>query len=360
MSWTKTYFNIALLPLAVLSSFPELGGIYMKAMSHKGNQSALDVIRAGFKTLSKENLSELAKTIGMIQDDMVEHVLSGDTVGGYMTAGAQRVNNAFFRAIQMKRWTDFTRTMALTVARDSIQNLGRRATNGDAKAKKELLQYGLTPDQVMNWIQHPDRAPHSSITSALHTWVDHAVIRPSAAMRPAWGSDHRMALVWYLMDFMWGFYETTMKVTGHAMSNNRGLMRLAPMLALGAVMMPLAAAGYELRKLLVNDMPAEALGISSAARQLEGMDYMWEIFQRSGITGPAQKLIEYDKEDERGKLAVLSLLGPIINSGITFLDKGAGDWVSQYAPVMSASPTLRRAYGPSIKHALSFGGGEED
>jgi hypothetical protein len=343
MSWTKTYFNISLLPLATLSSLPELGGIKMKLMEDPRYTKNMGLMRATLEKFKDPELTRLAGVIGVIQKDIVEHALSGDAHNGYMVPGAQKVNNAFFRAVQMKRWADFTRVVAMRLAHNAFQEAARA---GDGTY---LGQYGIKVSDVSGL-----GTANQAYKMALHKWVDEAVLRPGALHRPAWGSDARKQLLWYLMDYMWLFYEVTMQVTGKAMANRRGIARVLPLVALASIMLPLAALGYELRKLITQDMMADLIGSDYKPKELDELAYLWEITQRSGFLGPAQKLVDYDEATNRNKSAVINALGPIAEASVLLLDEGLDEFLIRYSPGMASSSPLRRQYGPAIRDALTF------
>ena len=343
MSWTKTYFNISLLPLATLSSLPELGGIKMKLMEDPRYTKNMGLMRATLEKFKDPELTRLAGVIGVIQKDIVEHALSGDAHNGYMVPGAQKVNNAFFRAVQMKRWADFTRVVAMRLAHNAFQEAARA---GDGTY---LGQYGIKVSDVSGL-----GTANQAYKMALHKWVDEAVLRPGALHRPAWGSDARKQLLWYLMDYMWLFYEVTMQVTGKAMANRRGIARVLPLVALASIMLPLAALGYELRKLITQDMMADLIDSDYEPKELDELAYLWEITQRSGFLGPAQKLVDYDEATNRNKSAVINALGPIAEASVLLLDEGLDEFLIRYSPGMASSSPLRREYGPAIRDALTF------
>ena len=369
MSWTKTYFNMSLLGLCTLSSINDLGGMHMKVLQHKDVLPKFALVKAMLRQASKEgnDMNLYARMLGSVSDNYIESVMAGDEHNGFMVPGAQRVNNAFFRAIGMKWWTDTTRSTALILARDTLSELGTKAARGDAKAAAELSQYGLSANHVLDWIQSETvgnvrtidttgTKTTDLIKAALNTYVDQAVLRPSASSRPVVGSDQRMQLIWYLNDFMYSFYETTMRVTMASMAQEQGLARIIPLIALGAVMLPLAAVGYELRKLIARDLPSELLGLPDNTKDPETVaDYTWEMMQRSGMLGPAQKLVDYEETDARGKLAIISLLGPIVESMVTMLDKGFPYFISHTAPVLGQSRVLRDSWGRSLEKTLDVG-----
>lgn len=145
-----------------------------------------------------------------------------------------------------------------------------------------------------------------------------------------------------------------MQVTGKAMANRRGIARVLPLVALASIMLPLAALGYELRKLITQDMMADLIGSDYKPKELDELAYLWEITQRSGFLGPAQKLVDYDEATNRNKSAVINALGPIAEASVLLLDEGLDEFLIRYSPGMASSSPLRRQYGPAIRDALTF------
>jgi hypothetical protein len=291
-----------------------------------------------------------------VHDDFVDHALANTTAIGYTPAPILKVNDAFFKVIMLKQWTDFTRILATNVAKDDIKWLYGENT---AEANEKLGRLGLERRDVEAWIDAGADSNHLTqqeydyanprIAIALNRWVDQAVIRPSATLRPGrWGSDHRMAFSWYLNDFVWGFYETVMKQAYQGFKDQKGFAKVLPPLMLAATVLPLAALGYELRKLIFGKLPAAALDTRDVTRELHGLDYLAEVFRRSGLMGPLQMYDDYATDRQRGKSAILNLGGVLPEKFLALIDNPERTmWKTN--PITGTSPTLRAYFRSKLE-----------
>ena len=349
-----TGLNTSLLSGASLTSLPDLAGIYIRLGETDGFKRSWKGLQDTMRYLKDPKYAEEAKSYASmlltIYDGMVDHTLASSMEIGYMPTGLKRINDKFFRAIGLKRWTDFTRIAAVQVAKDDIKYLAKQ---NDAKSAEKLARLGLTKELVQDWVGagldqntiDPSRVGEISIEvrTAINRWVDEAIMRPNAQTRPYYGSDHRMALFFYLRGFMWSFYETIWHQTMVNMDDAKGVAKVLPLMVLGATVMPLAAVGYELRKLLFGKLPAEALDLKDTTREYHGLDYLSEVARRSGLYGPLQLIDDASTDMERGNRALANFMGVPFGILVKMLDKPEDVW--KYTPVLNQSSTLKAAIG---------------
>ena len=185
------------------------------------------------------------------------------------------------------------------------------------------------------------------IRQAVNSYVNQAVLRPTPSQRPAWGSDPRWMLFFHLKSFTYSFWETIVRGTyneGKARYGEAGIpAAVAPGLIAVMTLLPLAAAGLFIRDLL---------GYGLEGHPKRGQDgispeYMFELIQRTGLTGPAlQMAIDMEEAESRGKLAAIGIAGPTV-SRIFDLATG-GDLFSlntllKNIPILSQIPQAREA-----------------
>jgi hypothetical protein len=332
-------FNVALLPLATLSSVVELGQIDVRA-GKLGTG-----LRAWLKSMqnTEENakLKTMAHLIGTIRDDLTESVLSQAEATEYTLPGVHKFNETFFRATGLHLWTKTIRTAAFSVAKDALLDYARtnntKALNELRVTKEQIEAWGRDP----NW--HVNVADHPAVVQAMNEWVDQAVLRPNAAMRPAWGSDHRMQLIWYLKDFMWAYWEKVAKRVIAVSREGRNIPAKAlPYLMLGAAMVPLAAVGYELRWLLTQQLASNLTGVPVQSPHKEGWDYFQEVANRSGILGPLALIYDMWQATEHNDVVFAPLLGAPIDTMLDTMTKDWGYVMEHRLPGAAQSSVLRK------------------
>jgi len=101
-------------------------------------------------------------------------------------------------------------------------------------------------------------------------------------------------------------------------------------------------------------LPAGALDIDYTARELTTAEYAWEVFQRAGMLGPMQKLVDFDEASDHNKSVFLNALGPITEATAMVLDEGFDEFLIRYSPGMASSSPLRQEYGPAIRSAFTI------
>ena len=349
-----TGLNTSLLSGASLTSLPDLAGIYIRLGETDGFKRSWKGLQDTMRYLKDPKYAEEAKSYASmlltIYDGMVDHTLASSMEIGYMPTAFKRINDKFFRAIGLKRWTDFTRIAAVQVAKDDIRYLAKQ---NDAKSAEKLARLGLTKKLVQDWVDagldqntiDSSRVGDISIEirTAINRWVDEAIMRPDAQTRPYYGSDHRMAMFFYLRGFMWSFYETIWHQTMVNMGDAKGAAKVLPLIVLGATVMPLAAVGYELRKLLFGKLPAEALDLKDTTRDYHGLDYLSEVARRAGLYGPLQLIDDANTDMERGNRALANFMGVPFGVLVKMLDRPEDVW--KFTPVLNQSSTLKAAIG---------------
>ncbi len=350
-SGVLTGLIVGLLSGATLTSLPDLAGIYIRLGETDGYKRSLKGLKDTLRYLKDPayagEAKEYASLLVAIHSGLVDHTLSTAMEVGYMPKSAKKINDTFFRAILLKKWTDFTRIMAVQIAKDDIKHLYR--TNDT----KKLARLGLKPADVEVWINGGlDRNDLSNedfqktspqIRMAINRWTDQAIMRPDATKRPTVGSDARGQLFFFLRDFMYTFYETVIDQTITNTRDAKGLAKAIPVIALGATVMPLAAAGYELRKLLFGKLPAEAFDIRDTTREYYGWDYLSEIARRSGIYGPLQLVDDANTDRTRGNNVLVNLMGVPFEKAVQFID-------DPYKALIKTTPII--AQSSPLKNAL--------
>jgi hypothetical protein len=347
ISWTQLGLNIAMLPLSVTSSFADLGGIGVMREVYKHPIQALSdmkkVARYFLDGQRREQLQRAAKVMGIVNGHAIDHVLSESMSMDHMNLTPKKINEKFFEFIQMKRWTNFSRILATDFAIDTLRDLVK---NPNDSLRDEL---SLSTADLNTWMNSGGDLSAAealpAIRHAIARWVDMAILRPEAALRPPVGSDRRFALFWHLKEYMYSFYYTTMRRVWEQTKHEEGLSRALPGIALGVFAFTLASAGYELRKLLAEELAPRALGITPNYRRPDfmGEDYMYEMMLRGGLLGPFTVLHDMYSADKHGSLAITGLMGPAFAKLVEAMDDGIAPTLVTTTPLLAQSGTLRAA-----------------
>lgn len=322
-----TYQNMRLLSFVVLSSVVDAGLIDARS------GMLFTSLREAFKLISskqsRQELYEAAEMIGAIRDDITEHVVSDQQSMTYMSHKMKGHNEAFFRLVRMHQWTNLSRVMALSAGKTfMIRHANRPKSKQSQKYLKEL---GVTAQEVLEW--GGDTVNMSdNISSALHQFIDESAIRPGAAIRPDWASDPHWAVFFHLKQFMWGYHEQILRRVWEQTKTNEGLYKAVPIMLLAAATLPLAAAGYELRRWL---------GGAPAYTDKEGGDYFWELIQRSGGLGVMQLYVDADEAEEHGQFAPMAAMGPSVSWLNSFIVKDLDVALARSLPFVAQMPALR-------------------
>ncbi|MCK4823529.1 hypothetical protein KA005_47700, partial [bacterium] len=236
---------------------------------------------------------------------------------------------AFFRMVRMHQWTNLSRVMSLSAGKHFMIKHANRPNS--KQSQKYLKELGVTAQEVLEWGGDTTNIS-DNISSALHQFIDESVIRPSAAIRPDWASDPHWAIFFHLKQFMWGYHEQILRRVWEQTKTNEGLYKAVPIMLLATATLPLAAAGYELRRWL---------GGAPAYTDKEGGDYFWELIQRSGAPGIMQLYIDADEAEEFGQFAPFAVAGPTISQITDYINKDFDVAVARSIPFVAQMPALR-------------------
>jgi hypothetical protein len=340
-AWAVTYENVRLLSMVLLTSIMDPSIILSRggvAATWKGMKDVVTAPRS-----YTENLRAL-EMLGAMRNDLTEHVTNDVLTGMYYGSGPQKINEAFFRLVQMNRFTNLTRVMALTTAKHYLHD-NATAAQGSLAARQKLAALGLEAKHVLAW-EAADRPMGDrnfpEINTALNQFIDDSVLRPTAAIRPGWTSDVRFMIIAHLKSFAFAFYERALRhvwtesirIWGDKQGPAKA-MAIAPALTLAIPALALAALGYELRREIgwFGDQPEWM--------EKDGLDYFSELVQRAGLLGPVQFILDAEESGDRGQLLPLAFLGPTIGQ---LQDIGRGP---EYAfwralPLLGQFPAARK------------------
>lgn len=308
--WTIAIQNWAILGTSTLSSLADPMG-----MAVRGDfRVAWEGLKAGMKELiadaknEKTDLRALAESLGAVENSYTLEALNYQ-YGSYAIKGmAKRVNDALFKWNLTVSLTRGTRLMALAAAKEFIR---KHVKSPNKHSERYLRELGLLTTDVafspngeikILSLEERDAAEKNGeaeklisddkVRAALNQWIDEAILRPDAAMRPIYANDPHYALFFHLKSFAYAFNERILKrVVNEAYEGN-----YMPLLGLASYA-PIMFASMALR---------------SAMRGIDDdKNLTWEeAVQRSGIFGYGQWFLDAEKDAQWGAIPGMSMLDP--------------------------------------------------
>jgi hypothetical protein len=312
-----TYQNIRLLPLALFSSLVDPLGIAVRG------GSLTEASRAFFRGIRElvknydDDATRIAELVGSISAAGDMAVLSDMYGSQYMPKIQQKINDAFFKYNGMESWN---RSMRIAATQAAISFIKKHYESPNEHSERYFRELGLTRDDVKI---EPYAEVHTrdgkvvktgglsldneAVKTAINRWVDQAILRPNASMRPIYMSDPMWMLVSHLKQYTYLFQQTILKRVYHEYKNGN----YSPAYTL-AMYVPMIIAA---------DMARIALtpggGDDDARKNWGAKEWLWRGVQRAGFFGPGQMALDAGSDMAYDKIGVESILGP---TGQQFLD----------------------------------------
>jgi hypothetical protein len=326
------YQNIRLLPLAIFSSVVDPMGVLVRGgTAGDAWQTFTRGVKEIRKTFQKAPTfdadTELAETLGVIDDAMLSHTLGELYSQGMVGDTARKINDTFFRYNLME---GFTRSMRVGATRAAIRFIERHADGtADPHSARWMRELNLEPGSIPMQGGTLDLRDER-VRVAINMWVDGAVLRPDAADKPIWMNDPHWALVSHLKQFVFAFNETILKRVAHEyrQGNYRPAMALAsyvPVMLAADFAKGLLQGGGEQPEWKRNWGPSE---------------YLWSATQRAGLLGVGQFAV--DAASDAGQLA-----GPTLEQLADGVQAIGGR--EQFAPFALKSLPANALYSEAVK-----------
>lgn len=318
---------------------------YWKEALHAGRESVRKGGRfdrvydwAGFES-DRERI-EFARDVGVVSMEALDNMFISVGELDFADAWARKAMSKFFDLTGLQWYTRATRIFATKMGEKFIIRSATKENFGP-REERYLSELGLTREQVLeNYNAETETldlyGPNADvIAKAIARFAEEAIIRPNPAERPSWANNPYLTAVWQLKSYFYAYGKTVIGGIGREINNRysedgnfEGGAQVALLAA--AFMIPLTMLGLEMREYTKWTMQALVPGIEASGRvfrsdYMDTGEYMWEIFERSGVLGPLSI----------GVTTVESLqwegaLGPVI-SNIPFIDAFDdtfidGDW----------------------------------
>jgi hypothetical protein len=337
--------NLAVLPLATLTSLVDPVGIMVRSQDLTATMAALRVggkeIAAEIRNLvgndkkaQRSEIRKLAEGMGTIEDHMTNEALEWEYGSTYLTPRLKAANEFFFKAIALTQWTRVTRIMALAGGKEFIK---RHVQRKNKHSERFLRQLGITDADVRftksgdiriltrleregGDIPAEELARDDRLRNALNRFVDESILRPNAAQRPIWASDPNYALIFHLKSFMYSFHD---RILRRAWRESE-MGNIAPLLLLSAFVPAMLFAD------ILRDMIRFGLDGNPRKAHWGLDDHIWSATQRSGLNGIGQLLIDAKEDRQFGGFGYESFVGPtadgITDLGGLFSDDDEAQW----------------------------------
>jgi hypothetical protein len=226
-SGLMVYQNLRILPLSIFSSLIDPLGITIRSGSIK---DAYDTFVRGVKELGKnfagkgkteDGAAKLAELLGTVDNKYMLDALGQTYQSVYLYGWAKKLNEQLFKWNGMEAWN---RAMRVGATQTAIKFIGEHAQGVSEHSERWLAELGLKASDVQT---HPDGtvkalaeegltdAQAAKMRIAVQRFVDSAVLRPSAAQRPAWASDPHYALFFHLKQFTYSFQQVILRRAWH-------------------------------------------------------------------------------------------------------------------------------------------------
>jgi hypothetical protein len=327
--------NLAVLPLATLTSLVDPVGIMVRSQDMRATMTALRVgareianeiknIAGNDKDAIRSEIRKLSEGMGVIEDHMTNEALEWEYGSTYLTPRLKVANEFFFKAIGLTQWTRITRIMALAGGKEFIK---RHVQRPNKNSDRFMRQLNLAPEDVkfdgngdlliLSRIQREtdgkisaeELARDDRVRNALNRFVNESILRPNAAQRPIWASDPNYALVFHLKSFMFSFHDRILR----RVVQEAALGNVTPLILLTAFVPAMLFAD------ILRDMIQFGLDGNPRKAHWGLEDHIWNATQRSGINGIGQLLVDAKQDVQFGGFGYESLVGPTVD-GITDLD----------------------------------------
>lgn len=351
------YQNLRVLSLATLTSLADVVGVAVRTGDVSMSFGAMKTgFREAYKNAKgqKSELADLAEMLGTIDRKMTAEALGWEYGGVYLTGTERRINETFFRAIGLNAWTRATRIIGLEagtrflkkhaqnpnehsqrfleelnlvaedVLIDSEGNLRvlesrerlalrtmRELMHADQLVEADQARLnsamqtleGVYGDQVHQWsseIAGEELSRDNRVRNALNRFVDGAVLRPNAMLRPLWASDPHWMLVFHLKSFTYAFHERIVKRIVHETGQNN--------------LVPLMSAMMFIPVMLASDMLRDMIqhGGDEDPRKVnwDWSDHVAHSAERSGLYGLLQVPLDAAQDVKMGGLGHNTYSGP--------------------------------------------------
>jgi hypothetical protein len=330
------YQNLRTLLMVTLSSLPEFTTLFLRTGNFGDTwrvirQSAADAWKKG------GNAANTLRALGFAVDELDALNFKEFYDARDYSSKINRLNESWFRAIGLTRWTNFMRGLSLNVSIDYMKQHAQRVADGldeTGDSQRRLDELGVSVDDLRAWAAAGEpiygRAGYTfedlhngsavldeatlqavhRVSGALTRMINEIVVNPTAAMKPLWRSSERLMLVSQLGSFMYGFFNQVLTRVWHELNRTGAptMARAVPLISL-MLMVPIVALGLEIKELFQYVI----WGKEPRTDGMSGPEYLRELISRTGILGPAQLALDAHESASYGRDPLGVLVGPTLS-----------------------------------------------
>jgi hypothetical protein len=299
--WMRTVNSAAAVATATttllfttFSSITDLAGVAIRSKEMGGLSYFFSELN---KTLSTKENRELAQAIGVSSSEARDNLFMSFGELDFANAKARKILDYWFKYTGLQWYTRFSREFAAGMGREFLLNTAKAEVTD--KTTRYLTELGLTREEVIRWDEGNgsfDTPEGRKVAAAIARFVDESIVRPNPSERPIWASNPYLAVVWQLKSYFYSFGKVMIGGIGREVKNRYredGNFAGGGQLALlaGATLLPLAAAGMELKELAKYMLQAVIPGIDANDRtfrtnHMRTPEYLATLVDKTGLYGP--------------------------------------------------------------------------
>lgn len=274
------YENMRLLGLSLFSQVIDPLGVMVRggtlAQSWDTFKRGIASTIAAWKgTPMEDRGTKLAMQLGTIDAGGYLNSQANAYTSLYMGKTATKWNDRLFRVNGVEGFSQGTRVGATLAAISFLKHHKGLPTE---HSERWLAELGLTPKDIKLKGDELDYAD-PKIQQAIFRWVEGAILRPNASMRPIWASDPHFALVFHLKQFTYAMQKVLLERMAHEIKNGN----YDPAITAALTYVPAIIAADFIRGLVANGGEEPPW-----KRKWSAGDYIAEGVQRSGLLGVPQ------------------------------------------------------------------------
>lgn len=222
LSALQFYGVIRLLPRAPLSSLVEPITAGITAGDFRLGFVALASAMAGSRTMAGKERAELARAMGIVTDQM-GHIMADNRIGGMFADATRfdRMSQAMFERTGLVALTRAQRAHMLAVSHAYLDNLSKRALEGDERSIGLLKELGVRdPAAFAKELMAKNRMPTvdelttkwgADYSLASRRFIDMTIQNPNAMHRPQLANNPVGRIVYGIMSFSMAFWRNVTK-----------------------------------------------------------------------------------------------------------------------------------------------------
>ena len=347
-AYTIVYQNVRLLGYALFANLIDPLGMMVRGAEFK---DAYGAFKRGMRDVTREwgDLTGIRKAKDSDRDDAVrvaEMIGTVDSSGfmsqmgtiyssQYLPEWAKNVNDTFFRWNGLEA---FNKSMRVGATQAAISFIKRHYESPNEHSERYFEELGLTRADVQLGPNGELNVENRQVQQAVMRWVDGAILRPNAAIRPTMSSDPHYAVFYHLKQFMYAMHAVILKRVQIEIKNGNS----DPLILLMAGYVPMMLAADSAKGLI-----QEATGNGQPYWQHDSIGgVVAHGVERAGLLGVGQLLTD------TVNYGPLGLLGPAVEQAADLVTQPLGESVADATMVGPFSMALR---GPDASSGVGEG-----